>query len=101
MARPLPKTNAPASVKKYAMRRSVSFDAVGIGGKAMPNGKIARLVGPDRRRNAGGVRVTQTSAPAPRKSAIISDSVMIVIAALARKIAQSNLSLPIVFNVSL
>ena len=49
----------------------------------------------------GGARSSQTSTPAPRKTQTISDLVTTVTAALARKMAQSSLSLPMFFVVSL
>ena len=49
----------------------------------------------------GGARTSQTSTPAPRNIQTISDLVITVTAALTRKIAHSNQSLPMFLVVSL
>src|SRR5690606_25573230 len=85
MANPLPNTNAPALVKKIAICVSSSLKlAFAPGTAAIRNGGaiLATVVAGSALR--GHVRTAHTITPAPRNNQILSDSVMIVTAALAR-----------------
>src|ERR1051325_10230464 len=98
MANPLPKTNVPAFAKYQVMVHSTLDEPAATtprGAKAM-HGVVDRRV-----KNFGGARSNQTTTPAPRKSQMISVSVIMVTAALMRKMLQSNQSAPMVFLVSL
>ena len=100
MARPLPKTNAPASVKYQAIRQSVSC----VAGPERPVKRIGGASGIPRATDPLGSRRDRTSTariPAPRKTQTISDSVQAVTSAATANSPHRSASLPSVSRVSL
>ncbi len=88
IARPLPKTKAPASAKYHAMRQSVLASA----GPCSPLTRSGQGITRAARARCAGSRRSRYVTPAARKSQTISDSVHAVTAALARKRTHSATS---------
>ena len=90
MASPLPNTNAPAFVKNKAICVNNSWkEALAVGATANKvKGSNAAVV--EDAFFHGEVRKTQANIPAPRNNQMLSDSVMMVTAALQRNRNQSK-----------
>src|SRR5262245_24414495 len=98
MARPLPKTNAPALVKNQNIcQRRWSAEGAPA---SIARGNTA-AAGPLRRIHWGGALANHTTQPAARNNSTTSDSIAMVTAALTKKMDQSSQSLPSVLLVSL
>src|SRR6478736_3353722 len=97
MARPMPKTKAPAFVKNHPICQSLDSEAIGISSNNV-RGSIEFVEGLE---NFGGAFTNQTITPAKKIIQMISCSVINVVAATTIKINHSSFSLPILFVVSL
>jgi hypothetical protein len=99
IARPLPNTKAPASVKYQPIRQSVS----GVAGAARPvirTGGSAIAPSTGERPRSSGERTRTASSPAPRKTHRTSDSVQAVTIAAIENSPHSRMSRPSVRRVS-